>query len=66
VKIISHISETVKEGIVGFQRQILATAINMEEDFDVKIAFSEAPMASVPNRQYAIDELERFREKCPG
>ncbi len=61
VKIISHRRGIVREGIVGFQRHILSAAF----DRDVEVAFSEAPLAAVSNLQYAHDEMERFKDKCP-
>ena len=61
VKIISHKNGNVKEGIVGFQRQILLAAFEK----DVEVAFSEAPLSAVPNMEFAIDEFKRLDERCP-
>jgi hypothetical protein len=57
VKIISHKDRVAKPGIVGFQRHILALPKPTE------VAFSEAPLAAVPN-QYAQPELERLFDLC--
>ena len=61
VKILSLADGKIKEGIVGYQRQILATAFEK----DVEIAFSEAPLAAIPSIEHAEKELDRFKDKCP-
>lgn len=58
VKIISHRNHEAKPGIVGFQRHILAIPKPVE------IAFSEAPLAAIPNK-YAQPELKRLLDSCP-
>lgn len=57
VKIISHVGQEVKPGIVGFQRHALVVPSAQE------VAFSEAPLAAVP-MEYAQAEYNRFMEKC--
>ena len=60
VKIISHKREEgiIKPGIVGYQRHILVVPSASE------IAFSESPLAAVPNR-YAQSEYDRISVHCP-
>ena len=57
VKAISHWSEQVKSGIVGFKRHFLVVPSEKEA------AFSESPLAAVP-KEIAVLEYNIFREKC--
>lgn len=57
VKIISSQNKEVKEGIVGFQRQVVAVNIPTIPP-DPEIALSEAPLAAIPDRAKTLPEVE--------
>ena len=60
VKAISHSASLVTPGIVGFQRHFLAIPAEKEA------AFSESPLAAIPNLDNLWDdEFTRFRGSCP-
>lgn len=58
VKIISHIDHNVTEGIVGYQRHILIVPRPTE------VAFSEAPLASIPTRLAQPEYKKIMRDGC--